>query len=308
MRIGSAVLHYRFWPGIRATLEALVSQTRAPDLIVVVDNDSRDGSVSELGRAFPGVEVLEAGENRGYGAGMNIGIARLLAQGADAVLLLTHECLLDPEAVEALVGRLEEDPAVGVVGPLLGDLNRPDAVYSAGGQIDQRTWKTAHLRVPELMDDWREASPRRVEWLDGAALLIRADALRAGAKIDEEYFMYFEETEYQLKLRELGWPIECVPAARAWQRSSGKPPYLWTRNRLRFVSRTAPNRLLAREIVRLTRSLVRDGLHGGSGAERAVRRARRRGLVDFLFRRWGPDPSALEQPRSFRARDEARPA
>lgn len=296
MIVGSVVLHYRFWPGVVPTLESLLGQTRPPDLVVVVDNGSGDGSASEVRRAFPQVEVVESGQNRGYGAGMNLGIARLLAAGAGAILLLTHECRLGPEALAELVGRLEEDPALGVVGPLLGELKRPEAVFSAGGQIEPRTWRTSHLREPERMDDWSETPPRRVEWLDGAALLIRSDALRAGGRLDEDYFMYFEETEYQLKLRGLGWSIECVPAARAWQQSGGKqPPYLWTRNRLRFIARTGPRRLLFREVVRLTRSLAPRRGGAVSDAQRAVTRARRRALVHFLTGRdevWSLDAAS----------------
>jgi N-acetylglucosaminyl-diphospho-decaprenol L-rhamnosyltransferase len=62
------------------------------------------------------------------------------------------------------------------------------------------------------------------EWLDGAAVLLRSDAIRDAGMLDEDYFLYFEDTEYLLKLRRLGWLVECIPAAVAWQeRGTGRP-------------------------------------------------------------------------------------
>src|SRR5437867_12685154 len=117
MRVGAVVLHYRLWPRVLQTLEALVSQTRPPDEIVVVDNHSGDGSVGRLRRAFPSIHVIEARENGGYAAGMNIGTDAVLGRGADAILLLTHECRMAPDALGELVARLEVEPALGAVGP-----------------------------------------------------------------------------------------------------------------------------------------------------------------------------------------------
>jgi len=292
MKVGAVVLHHRHWPGVRGTLDALLAQTRRPDSVLVVDNQSDDGSVARIHDAFRDVEIIEAGENRGYAAGMNLGIRFHLARGADAVLLLTHECRLARDALEALMKRMAAAPGLGAVGPLLADLSEPDRVFSAGGRIDARTWTTAHVREPPSLSDWAGKPPQPAEWLDGAALLIRTDVVEDVGMLDEGYFLYFEETEYLLRVRAAGWEVECLPGAIAWQASGGKPPYLWTRNRLRFLWRMAPKRKLIREVLVLTRSLVRSSMRAPLGEDRAEIRARIRGLTDFLLQRWGPDPTA----------------
>lgn len=289
MNVGAVVLHFRRWPGVRDTLDALHAQTRPPDTVIVVDNHSADGSVAELRSAYPGLEVIEAAANGGYAAGMNLGLQASLARGSDAVLLLTHECRLAPDALAALVDRLEGEPAVGALGPLIGDLSDPEMVFSAGGEIDCRTWRTDHRRTPARMGDWTGRPPQPAEWLDGAAILLRSAAVEAAGAFDEGYFLYFEETEYLLKLRRLGWSVECVPAAWAWQESGGKPTYLWVRNRLRFLARTAPKRLVVRELALSARPLVGGAVRRSTGPSRAERRARARAILHFLIRRWGPD-------------------
>jgi GT2 family glycosyltransferase len=289
MTVGAAILHYRFWPGVRSTAEALLTQATPPDHVVVVDNASNDGSSIEFDRAFPDIEVIEAPVNLGYGGGMNLGIARLLERQMDAILLLTHECRLAPDALEKLVRRLEEKSVVGAVGPLLGYNSTPDLVYSAGGHIEKQTWRPRHVREPRSVAGWVGRAPHQTEWLDGAAVLLRSAAAREAGMLDEDYFLYFEEVEYLLRLRKLGWVVECVPAALAWQEPSTKPTYLWLRNRLRFLARTAPPRHIVREASRLAASVALNSIVPNPKLTLAERHDRRRALFHFLIRRWGPD-------------------
>lgn len=303
MKIGSVVLHYRFWPGVKDTLKILLSQSRPPDTVVVVDNHSNDGSVPRIRKAFREIEVIETNNNGGYASGMNVGIERLLSEGVDAVLLLTHECRLAPTALDVLALRLEREAGVGAVGPLLGFASNPDLVFSAGGEVDP-FWGTHHRRSPRRVDEWVGRPPSRVQCLDGAALLLRASAIRAAGQLDESYFMYFEETEYLLKLRRLGWGVECVPAALAWQEPGERSAYLWDRNRLRFLARNESPWVLTRQVVRLAGGVLRDGLRPRSDSARADATARVRALRDFVARRWGPDrlartSSARETDRLF---------
>jgi GT2 family glycosyltransferase len=248
--------------------------------------------VAEIRRSFPDVEVIESQVNLGYGGGMNAGIARLLDRQVDAILLLTHECRLDRDALRTLAERLEETATLGAVGPLLGFIAEPERVFSAGGRIEPRTWRPRHLNQPALVAEWAGRPPHPVEWLDGAAILLRSSAVRQAGTIDEEYFLYFEEAEYLLRIQALGWGVECVPAAIAWQQPGTRPTYLWVRNRLRFLARTAPKRHVVRETIRLAASVVRNALVPNKELTRTQRRDRRRALLDFLLRRWGADPES----------------
>ena len=288
MRVGAVVLHYRLWPQVRFTLQGLASQTRRPDDLVVVDNRSGDGSVGELRTAFPEIEIVETAANLGYAGGMNVGTRLLMQRGIEAVLLLTHECRLAPDALEEMAGRLERAPDLGAVGPLIGYRTKPDTVFSAGGVMDRR-WRPQLVREPARMTTWAAAPPHAAEWLHGSCLLLRGSAIRQAGEMDERYFLYFEETEYLLTLGRLGWRVECVPAAVAWQDPGIQPTYLWVRNRLRFQARTGRPRHVVREAARLAASIARDTVFPNPRATPVQLRDRRRALFDFLARRWGPD-------------------
>src|SRR4051794_12663476 len=122
MRVGVGLLYYRFWPGVRAALDAVEAQTRSPDFVLVLDNGSGDGSAAELADAYPGAKMLDVPDNRGPIGGTNVLLRALLEEGAEALLLLNHDCKLAPDALELLEERLEQEPRLGAVGPLISSL------------------------------------------------------------------------------------------------------------------------------------------------------------------------------------------
>jgi len=288
LTVGAVVLHYRFWPGIRPTLDALLSQSHPPDLVVVVDNGSGGDELQELRAAYPQLEYVEAPANLGYAAGMNLGIRRAAAAGAEAFLLLTHECIPAPDCLQRLAARLGEEPAVGAAGPLLRRLHDPGSVWSAGGGLNRDTGLPAHRGAGDEVEAWIGKPADAVDWLDGACILLRADAATAAGPLDERYFLYFEDAEYCTRLRRLGWRVECVPAALADQEASELPPYLSVRNRLGFLAATASRWRLAAEMRRLALNLGRDFLRRPGSPQKADLTERARGFLDFLLRRWGP--------------------
>lgn len=278
------MLHYRHWPATAPVVAALLGGERRPDRVVVVDNHSGDGSAAAIAAAFPDVEVIESPVNSGYAGGMNLGARRVLDDGAEAVLLLTHDCVLAPDALAVLEARLAEASELGVVGPLTALSSQPDAVFAAACRLDPATWETALGAVPAAVGDWAGRPPMACEWLTGSCLLVRAAAIADVGFMDERYFLYFEEVDYQLRVRRRGWGVECVPAALAWQEPGFIPLELWVRNRLRFLARHAPAEVLAREAGVQARSALRELRHG----ELDRLGARVRGVGRFLLRRWGP--------------------
>ncbi|HEX2192803.1 MAG TPA: glycosyltransferase family 2 protein [Acidimicrobiales bacterium] len=284
MQLGAVVVHYRARPQAESAVRALLAGTRVPDRVVLVDNRSGDGSAEVLRESFPDVDVVEAAANRGAAAGMNVGARHLLAMGMEAVLLLTADCRVSASALARLESRLQTAPGVGAVGPLLGRSSAPAEVFSAGGFVDRRTWDPWHHRDPLKVPEWAGAAPRPCDWLDGACVLVRAQAFRETGFLDEHYFHYFDDVDHHLRLRARAWGVECIPTAVAWQEPGRVPPELWVRNRLRFVARHAPRPVLARELARQARCGVRELV--GDDRRRAV--ARLRGAARFLAGHWGP--------------------
>jgi GT2 family glycosyltransferase len=146
VQIGAVIVHYRFWPDVRQTLDALLGQTRPADHVLIVDDCSGDDSIAEIARAYPELEVSVAPVNRGCVANFKAGLRAMLERGVDAILLLTHETELEPDALERLAARMEGEPSLGAVGPLIGFLSERQTVFSVGGMLLAGTWQNAALR------------------------------------------------------------------------------------------------------------------------------------------------------------------
>lgn len=298
MRVGSGILHYRFWPDVRDAIDALLNQTRPPDELVVFDNGSGDGSPERIREAYPTVHVRSVAANLGPSAGMNRVMDSVLELGVDAVQLVPHDCTLAKDALERLVAALEEDASLGAVGPVLGYSSEPERLWSAGGEIHPRTWDTGHPRLAPTVSEACRSAPYEVDWLDGSGILMRADAVERTGRYPEQFFYFFDEPDYHLRMRRLGWRLECVPAAAAWQEPGFPNSYMFVRNRLGFLARNAPRRLLVRELLRVAFYLARDTARPRPGLDRADGWLRLRGVVDFFRGRWGPPPASVEPQRN----------
>ena len=289
MEIGTVLVHFRFWPEVRQTLDALLGQTRPPDQVLVVDDRSDDGSAAALADAYPELEVIVAPVNRGCVANFNAGLEEMLRRGVDAVLLMTHETELEPDALERLVARLEERPEVGAVGPLIGFLSARDTVFSAGGMLISGSWQNPHAGMYEPIGRWRGRGPRRVPWLDTACVLARAAALGDTGLLEQRYFHYYDDVQLGVQLNQAGWAVECLCDAVARQEPGALSEYYRVRNRLGFLRETAPRRVWLRALATHLRQIGVDAASSGHGRRLAVAQAR--AIRDFARGSWGRAPA-----------------
>jgi GT2 family glycosyltransferase len=295
MRIGAGVLHYRFWPEVRPTLDGLLAQTRRPDHLLVYEHASGDDSAEQIRAAYPDVEVVEAPENRGPAAGEKALMRTLLERDFDAILIMPHDLELAPDALERLEARLEEDEALGAVGPITADIETRDRIWYAGGYVKtHRTghWELSFREEPRELSAWRGRPPHAVDFLQTGGMLLRAAAAREVGDTEERFYYWMDDVDFTLRLSASGWRIECVPAAVGWQEFGDPSPYIATRNRLLVVARNAPRHLLAREIVRQLYLIGHDAIKPPNGSREDLW-PRLRGWVDFCRGRWGPPPASL---------------
>jgi hypothetical protein len=282
------------------TLECLASLTSGtyPNCrVIVLDCQSTDGSVEAIHSAFPGVDVIELKENKGYAGNNNVGIRAALEQGADWVFVLNEDTVLARDCVARLIEVGARDPDVGVVGPLVYHHDEPGVIQSAGGGLT-RHWEGFHLGQ-NLPDDGRFRDPHQVDWISGCAILVRREVVEAVGMIDERFFIYWEETEWCVRARRAGWRIVNVPAAKVWhkgvQRDYRPKPsvtYYSTRNRLLMLA-THQAPLAARLVAwaQLVRTLTSWSVRPKWRAKRPHRDAMWRGIADYLRRRWGQMPA-----------------
>jgi hypothetical protein len=230
----------RWLPGLVASLRA---QTRPADEVVVVDNGSTDGSLAWLEEA--GVRTVALGENTGFAAAVNRGIA---ATTSGAIALVNTDVELEPDWIARAVARLEREPALGSVATKMVLMADPGVLDDAGDVL--RRDGVAEQRGHGRPDGPRFTRAGSVWGACAGAAVFRRDAVIAVGGFDERLFAYLEDVDLALRLRLAGWGCGYEPVvarhARHGSQTSDSPRIdaLVARNTLLLVAKAFPVRWL----------------------------------------------------------------
>lgn len=211
--------------------------------IVVVDNASTDGSVEALEARFPGLAMLRNPRNLGYAGGNNAGIRYALDRGADCVLVLNNDTVVDKDLVRHLVVAMRREPHAGIVGPLIYDYREPTKVWFAGASIDWATGESPHWGLGER-DNGQFNRVIEVERVTGCAMMVSRSVFERVGLFDPDYFLYYEDVDLCVRAAKAGFKSYCVQPAKVWHKESSSTgatrgsalhAYYHTRNRLLFL-------------------------------------------------------------------------
>ena len=243
VRVAIIIVSYNVEPLLRKCLRSIEQHGGAVGYTVatiVVDNGSVDGSAAMVAAEFPNVRLVAAESNLGFTGGNNLAL-RLLGFGAtpaangeigesspDFVLLLNPDAELTPGALPSLVDYMAAHPTVAVCGPQLrygdGRFQHGAFRFPGLGQVALDVLPLPRLPGLHRLHDsrlngrypaalWQAGAPFPVDFVLGAAMLVRAAAITQAGGLDDAYWMYCEEMDWCLRMRDLGWQIAVVPAA-----------------------------------------------------------------------------------------------
>jgi N-acetylglucosaminyl-diphospho-decaprenol L-rhamnosyltransferase len=184
--------------------------------VMVVDNASADGSAQMVRERFPKVGLLANTENLGFARANNQMVPSCAGR---YVLLLNPDTVVDPGALQALVAFMDEHPTAGAAGARL--LNEDGSLYPScqpAPSLPREFWRLFHLDAVwplarYRMEQWDATTPREVDVVQGACLILRRAMLDQVGLLDEDYFIYSEEVDLCHRLRKRGWQLWWVPQA-----------------------------------------------------------------------------------------------
>jgi GT2 family glycosyltransferase len=248
------------WNG-RALLERFlpsVLQTEYPFRLHIVDNASTDGSVDWLRHHAPTARLTVLPTNTGFVGGNNAALRQL---DTDYAVLLNTDVRVEPGWLEPLVRWMDTHPACAAAQPKVlseADPGRFDYAGAAGGHIDALGYPFARGRLFDTLerDEGQYDTPAEIFWASGAALMLRASALRQVGLFDERFFMHMEEIDLCWRLRAAGHTVWAVPQSRVFHLGGGslastdaRKTFYNVRNNLLMLSKGLPRarfvRLLA---------------------------------------------------------------
>lgn len=225
------IVNYRTAELVVDSLRALAPQrdALAGCVVKILDNASQDGSVDSLRAAIARegwsdwAELIPLEENRGFAAGNNAGIrlAMAAADPADYLLLLNPDTVMRPGAIAELVAFMDAHPTVGIAGAALetpsGELDR--SAHRAPSALSELESSAQLALVTRLLRRHAVSPPRSdaahsCDWVSGACMMIRREAIEDTGLMDEGFFLYFEEVDYCCRARAAGWAVWYVPESR----------------------------------------------------------------------------------------------
>lgn len=244
-KVFTVVLNYRHVDDTLRCVGGLRRSTYLDQHLVVVDNGSTPETEAALRKALPTTTLYTLPDNEGFAVGNNVGIRHALGRGADVVWLVNPDVLPESGSLERLVRTAVERPDAGILGSrILYHRREPPTIWFNGGVIElDRGGATHHLDDGRPDAEVPAEHPLPVDYATGAGMLIRREVFEEIGLLPEDYFLYFEETEFNLRAREAGWSVLVEPRSRMAhdKRSTGRLPapyyvYYYVRNRLRFGS------------------------------------------------------------------------
>jgi len=220
----------------------LVRSRFAPgsDVIVVDNSDDADEKTRLIALARDhDWQVLDAGGNIGFGAGVNLGVARAESRGCDTVLLLNPDASIEDDQFARLAAAQAEHPDA-MVSPTV---DRDDGtVWFSGAVIDSRRGVASHR-----LDRFENS-----DWLSGACLSVPLPAWHELHGMDDDYFLYWEDVDFTSRWRQMGHDLLVIPDAHATHSVGGTQTssrgksltfiYYNCRNRLLFASKNLPRK------------------------------------------------------------------
>ncbi|MBM4349508.1 MAG: glycosyltransferase family 2 protein [Deltaproteobacteria bacterium] len=191
---------------------------RLNEEVIVVDNGSQDGSGSEVRTAFPSVFIIQNDKNLGFAKAVNQGLERCRG---DYILLLNPDTQVKEGAVEALLSFMDTHPEAGVAGAQLlnPDGSKQNSIANFPSLATELLNKSL-LRwlFPDRFPGKERgySTPIEVDSVIGACMMVRREAMEQVGLLDEDYFLFLEETDWCYRMKKAGWKVYHVPQAEVY--------------------------------------------------------------------------------------------
>ena len=220
--ISILIVHYNTPGLLRQTLKGIEKSAPAVSTeVIVVDNNPACRVHEMVAREFPTVRLIISERNVGFGGGMNLAFKEATGR---YLFVFNPDIAVFPGAIEALVAFMDKNPDVGLVGP---KLKNPDGSLQASCYRFMKPEVILYRRLPfigklrqaqkavsdYLMEEWDHGETRDVDYLLGAAMLARREALEQVGGFDPNYFIYFEDQDLCRRFWKAGWRVVYYPGA-----------------------------------------------------------------------------------------------
>lgn len=227
IKVSGCIVTYNSSDDIEACAGSILACTQGVDFkLYISDNSSSDDTLDKVRRLFPGAVIVQSRTNAGFGAGHNA-VLPMLDSKYHAII--NPDITLDRDVISELTDYMEAHPEVGIITPKILNEDgteqylpkrRPTFKYLLSGRVPfMKSVRREYCRAGEVLDE-----PAEIDFCTGCFMLIRTELFKSVGGFDERYFMYFEDADLTLKVKQthkaVFYPGTC--AYHKWHRTSSK--------------------------------------------------------------------------------------
>lgn len=250
--ISIIILNYNGKKDTLACLESLFGITYKNYEVILIDNGSKDGSISEVYKKFnqkikvKKLKIIQNKQNLGFAEGNNVGIRWVLkkkSQKSDYLMLLNNDTLVNPNFLDILIKNVLRHSEFNVFGPQMRMYPAKNRIWYAGGMFLKPLGSIKMFNRGDLISQSQLKKPTPVSFINGAGMLVKIQTFEKVGFLDGNFFLYWEEADWQARALKLEYKFLYVPNSIIWHKvgaSAGGEnnpvfKYYFYRNNLLFV-------------------------------------------------------------------------
>lgn len=217
-RIGVVLVNWNSDEVTIPCVESLVSGSRVPDCIVIVDNGSRPESVENIIAACPTAHIIRNRNNYGFTGGNNAGLAYLLEKKFDYAWILNNDTEVDPDCLAVLANSLDVNHDAAAVTGKIYSYGTDRLLWFAGATYARLAFRIGHRGLGEI-DNGQYDHEEKIDFFDGCSLLIRCEVLQEVGLFDNHYFAYHEDLDLAFRISKRGFSMFYNPQALLYHKT-----------------------------------------------------------------------------------------
>ncbi|WP_228455474.1 glycosyltransferase family 2 protein [Chryseobacterium potabilaquae] len=260
------ILNYNSFDDTSREVNALLAEGVSQQSIYIVDNNSTDKENIKILGAQKQINYILSDHNGGYAYGNNLAIKKAIEDGRNYFLLLNPDIEISLTTIEQLYNGLKEFSDIGIIGPRICYRNDRNKIFSDGGLLfPEKGFMGGHANGEQNKESIKMSVYNYdIKYVDGSALMFRKEILDDIGFMNENFFMYYEESEWCLRLlKNTGWKIAVKTQCEAYNLASNKGSfyeYYMTRNRI-WVCRLYNGNIkyVTKERWKLARKAIKKG-------------------------------------------------
>ena len=237
-KVSIVILNFRVKDRVMSCIDSILKSSYGNIEIIVVDNNSRDDLEKAL-LSQPNIRFIQTGANLGYTGGNNVGIKEALKGDAKYIFILNPDTTIKKNTIEVLV-KVAQEIGDSVVGPKIY-FEDSKKIWYAGGRLDLENVLGSHMGVDEV-DQGQYEKQEETDYVTGAAMFVSREVFEKIGLFDEQYFLYYEDSDFCFRAKKAGFKVMYIPQAVVYHanaKSTGLGSFLQdyfiTRNRMLFA-------------------------------------------------------------------------